>query len=230
MLCGEEALTLNRAIVMVLALAAVIVAVWMGWRSFKATSESQGPTTPVIEKLPASVTNRTFDPTAPLPPDMPPLTEGELAVTDSNFTANALVSAETHSLDSTHASMTISGVKVSLGLTVNVWTPTGASDHVVEHEDGHRQISEYFYKTAEQVAARITAKYIGRQVPVSGTDLNVEITKMLQQMGAEITAEYDKELNPEAIQLRYDAITDHARNEVSAKDAVAQAIRETGKQ
>jgi hypothetical protein len=158
---------------------------------------------------------------------MPPLTECELAVTDSNFTANALVSGETRSVDSTHATITISGVKLSLGLTVNIWTPTGATDHVVEHEDGHRQISEYFYKNADAVAARIAAKYIGRQVPVSGADMNAEITKTLQQMGAEITAEYDKELNPEATQLRYDAITDHSRNDVAAKDAVTQAIRET---
>jgi hypothetical protein len=217
-------------VLLLLVLLAVTVVVWMGWRSYKTTSESQRLAVPVIEKQPAIVNSRTFDPTAPLPPDMPPMTEGELAVTDSNFTASALVSAETHSLDATHASMTITGVKVTLGLTVNVWTPVGASDHVMEHEDGHRQISEYFYKTAEQAAARIAAKYIGRQVPVTGADLNAEITKMLQQMGAEITAEYDKELNPEATQLRYDSITDHSRNDVSAKDAVAQAIRETVKQ
>ena len=35
-----------------------------------------------------------------------------------------------------------------------------------------------------------------------------------------------KKLNPEPTQLRYDAITNHSRNEVPAKDAVAQALKE----
>jgi hypothetical protein len=219
----------KNSVILLCAMLALILGGWLWWRNSGSGGGPQVTAAPIIEKLPAIVTNRTFDPTAP-PPEMPPLTEGELAVCDSNFTANAVVSGETRKSDATHASMTITGVKVTLGLTVNVWTPPGASDHVVEHEDGHRQISEYYYKTADQVAARIAARYIGKQVPVSGADLNAEITKTLEQMGAEITAEYDKELNPEAAQLRYDAITDHSRNDVSAKDAVAQAIRETGRQ
>ena len=158
---------------------------------------------------------------------MPPMSPGELAVCDSNFTAKADVVGESQESDSTHATLTITGVKMTLGLTVAIWTPEGATDHVIEHEDGHRQISEYYYETADKLAAQIAAKYIGRRVPVEGTDLHAEITKTLQQLGAEITDEYDKELNPETTQLRYDAITDHARNDVSAKDAVAQAIRET---
>jgi hypothetical protein len=45
-------------------------------------------------------------------------------------------------------------------------------------------------------------------------------------MGDEITQEYNKELNPEPAQLRYDDITDHSRNDVSAKDAVSQVLSE----
>jgi hypothetical protein len=49
---------------------------------------------------------------------------------------------------------------------------------------------------------------------------------MLQQLATEITNQYDKELNPEPTQLLYDAITDHSRNEVVVKDAVASALRD----
>jgi hypothetical protein len=45
-------------------------------------------------------------------------------------------------------------------------------------------------------------------------------------LGAEITDEYNKELNPDPTQLRYDEITDHSRNEVDSKDAVAQALKD----
>jgi hypothetical protein len=217
---------LRRAIVVLCVLLALLGLCWILLQHYATSRRPRVATEPTIEKQAAIVTNHTFDPTEPLTAGMPPLSEGELAVCDSNFTAMADVSGEALELDSTHATLTITGVKVTLGLTVNIWTPTGATDHVIEHEDGHRQISEYYYQTADKLAAQIAAKYIGRQVPVAGADLHAEITKTLQQLGAEITDEYDKELNPEATQLRYDSITDHSRNDVSAKDGVAEAIRE----
>jgi hypothetical protein len=48
---------------------------------------------------------------------------------------------------------------------------------------------------------------------------------MLEQIATDITAEYNKELDPAPTQLLYDAITDHSRNEVVVKDAVAAAIK-----
>jgi hypothetical protein len=44
-------------------------------------------------------------------------------------------------------------------------------------------------------------------------------------MAAEITDEYNKELNPGPTQLLYDAITDHGRNKVVVSDAVAHALK-----
>ena len=99
---------------------------------------------------------------------------------------------------------------------------------MVEHEQGHREISEHFYQDADKLAAKIAAPYLGKRFEISGTDLQSELSKSLQKMGAEITEEYSRELNPNPTQLRYDAITDHSRNDVSAKDAVAQALKENG--
>ena len=44
-------------------------------------------------------------------------------------------------------------------------------------------------------------------------------------MAAEITDEYNKELDPGPTQQLYDTITDHSRNQVIVKDAVAAAIK-----
>ncbi len=66
---------------------------------------------------------------------------------------------------------------------------------------------------------------MGRQLDIAGTDLGAESSKMLQQMAADITAEYNKELNPGPTQLLYDTITDHGRNDTVVKDAVAHAIK-----
>jgi hypothetical protein len=66
---------------------------------------------------------------------------------------------------------------------------------------------------------------MGRQIDISGADLGAESSKMLQQKAADIAGEYNRELNPGPTQLLYDSITDHGRNEVVVKDAVAHAIK-----
>lgn len=114
---------------------------------------------------------------------------------------------------------------MNLQLQINIWLPAGATLVVVDHEDGHRQISEYYYQTADKVAERIAATYMGKQVDITGTDLDAESSKLLQQMATEITDKYNKELDPESTQLLYDNITDHGRNGVLAKDAVAHALK-----
>jgi len=179
---------------------------------------------PAITKQPVAFASRTFDPGAP-PANMPPLSANETAECDSDFLSSASVRGESRQSDATHATVTITQVKMTLQLTINIWVPTGVTQHVIEHEEGHRQISEYYYQTADKVAERIAATYMGKQVEIAGADLNAESTKMLQQMAADITDEYKKELNPGPTQLLYDSITDHGRNEVVVKDAVAHALK-----
>jgi hypothetical protein len=179
---------------------------------------------PTINKRPAAIEHRTFELAAP-PADMPPLSSGENAQCDSNFVSNASVRGESRQTDTTHATVTITQIKVTLGLDINIWVPTGATQRVIEHEEGHRQISEYYYQAADKLAEQIAAAYMGKRVEISGSDLGVESSKMLQQMATEITDEYGRELNPGPTQLLYDAITDHGRNEVVVKDAVEHAIK-----
>jgi hypothetical protein len=214
----------RRIVLLCVLLAGVIVGVLL-WRSSQSHQQSGVASVPTITKQPENFVNRTFDPANP-PSDLPEFGPGELAVCDSNFISDAHVAGEAHETDSTHAIVTVTGVTVNLQLDITIWVPNTASQHVTEHEQGHREISEHFYATADKLAAKIAAPYIGKRFEVSGSDLHAEISKALQQMGAEITAEYDRELNPNPTQLRYDAITDHSRNDVLAKDAVAQALSE----
>jgi hypothetical protein len=176
-----------------------------------------------IEKTPSSFTMHTFDSAAP-PSDMPPLGAEEAAQCDSNFISDARVTGETERIDSTHAVVTLSRANVTLQLNISVWVPAGASQHVIEHEQGHRQISEYYYRNADKLAEQIAVGYIGRQISVGGSDLDAEIRKVLQKMGADITAEYNHKLNPGPAQQRYDDITDHSRNDIAASDAVSRAL------
>jgi hypothetical protein len=190
-------------------------------------SLAKGPSKPapvLITKEPTVFASHNFDPTAP-PPEMPPLAPGEGAECDSNYLAQASVRGQPRRTDSTHATITITQIMMRLKLEIHIWLPSGASQAVVEHEQGHRQISEYYYQTADKLAERIAGAYVGRRVEVEGTDLDGETNKAMLQMATEITNEYTKQINSNATQLLYDTITDHARNGVVASDAVDHAIK-----
>jgi len=216
-------LPLRRSIVLCVLLGALIFG-WLRWRDVSSRQQPGETPGPAIHKQPVNFTNRTFDPAAP-PADMPPLTSGENAECDSDFLSKASVGGETRQTDATHGTVTITQIKVTLQLNITIWAPAGVAQHVIEHEEGHRQISEFYYQTADKVAERIAAPYMGKQVEITGTNLDAESNKLLQQMANEITEEYNKELNPEPTQLLYDTITDHSRNEVVARDAVVHALK-----
>jgi hypothetical protein len=199
---------------------------WLAWRGSSSRRPSGDSPAPTITKQPAAFANHMFDPAAP-PPDMPPLSHGENAECDSNFLSSANVRGESRPTDATHATVTVTQINVTLQLQINIWVPVGVTPHVIEHEDGHRQISESYYQTADKLAARIAAAYMGKQIEITGADLGAESSEMLQQMAAEITDEYGRELNPGPAQLLYDSITDHGRNDVVVMDAVAHALKNT---
>jgi hypothetical protein len=222
---AEAALPLRRSIVLGVLLV-VLMFGWLSWRDISSRPRrlSEFPP-PEIDKQPVAFVTRTFNPAAPPPEDMPALAPGEQGECDSNFLSNASVSGEPRQTDATHATVTITHIKVTLQLAITIWVPAGSAAHLVEHEEGHRQISEFYYQTADKIAERIAAAYLGREVDIAGADLGAESGKMLQQMAAEINDEYKKELSPEAAQMLYDSITDHSRNDAVVKDAVAAALK-----
>ena len=187
-----------------------------------ASAQTPGVT---IDKQPETYSTRSFDPAKP-PADMPPPTPGEDAECDSNFLSDAAVGGQAKQTDATHAIVTVTQVKVTLNLEIIVWLPNKVTQHVVDHEQGHRQISEYFYQDADKVANKIAASYMGKQMTITGTDLRAQMSKLLEQMSTDITDEYNKEITPEPTQLRFDALTDHSRNEVVAATAIAQALKD----
>jgi hypothetical protein len=216
----------SRPFLVPFVLLGVFILGWFSWREISSRRQLHEAPVVTVSKQPIALARHTFDPAAP-PADMPPLAPGESAECDSNFLSSASVRGETRKMDDTHATVSVTGVKVTLQLNINIWLPAGAAQNMIEHEEGHRQISEYSYQTADKLAERIAAGYIGKQVEITGTDLDAESSKTLQQLASDITEEYNKELSPGPTQRLYDAITDHSRNGVVAKDAVDHAIKNT---
>jgi hypothetical protein len=177
-----------------------------------------------ITKLPPAYAAHTFDP-AVLPANMPPLHPGEAAVCDANFIARSSVRGQPRRTDANHATLTVTQVLMTLQLQTNVWVPIEAPQTITDHEEGHREIAEYYYQTADKVAERIAAGYVGKRIELTGDDLDAATSQALLQVANEITDEYTKEINNSSTQLLYDNITDHSRNGVVAKDAVEHAIK-----
>ncbi len=215
---------LRKYILLCALLGIVLLAGLTMWHQSASPAAKQAPSL-TIDKLPVAFFMHTFDPSAP-PADMPPLAAWEEAECDSNFVSNANVKGRTEMVDGTHGVVTVTDVKVTLQLAINIWVAEGAAKRVIEHEQGHRRISEHYYETADKVAEQIAATYLNKQISARGGDLNAEVNNLLQQMGAEITAEYSQRLNPNLAQNRYDDMTDHGRNGVSASEAVAQVFRD----
>jgi len=206
-------------------LVAALLLAGFAWHHYATSGRPSEPVKPVIDKQPVFFAQRAFDPASP-PADMPALGEGEEAECDSNFISDANVSGRMQKIDSSNATVTVTQVKVTLQLKITIWVPNGATEHVIEHEEGHRQISEHYYQSADQLAAEISAPYIGRQVAIGGSDLNAEFRNSLLQLSKEITAEYNNRLKPDRAQQRYDDLTDHSRNDRDSKEAAAQAIKD----
>jgi hypothetical protein len=210
--------------IVICALLGVLIAGWVSWRGVSSRRQVGEARRVTINKQAVNFVKRTFDPANP-PGDMPSLRPGEGAACDSDFQSNATVGGQTRQTDATHAILTVTHVNVTLLLNVTIWVPAEVSEQMIEHEEGHREISEYYYQTADKIAESIAARYIGKQIDVAGADTVAESNKLLQQMASDITAEYNRELSPGPAQLLYDDITDHSRNGVVVKDAVDHALK-----
>jgi hypothetical protein len=179
-----------------------------------------------INKMPIQIEHRTFNPKRP-PAEMPPLQPPEEAQCCSDFLSNAAVGATAQQSDATHALATVNKIEITLNLNMVIWVPDGVEQATIDHEEGHRQISERFYAHADDIARKIAERYVGRQVPLTGSNLRGSLSQAIGKMSEEITNEYNRQMPVESTQARYDAITDHHRKNVPVPQAIEQAFADT---
>ena len=126
-----------------------------------------------INRASPSVEHRKFDRNNP-PAEMPQLEPQEAAVTKSIYGIGTQFSVQVLSEDrrigKTVSKIKVTDVALDLSLKITIWAPTDATKIIVDHEDGHRQISEYFYKDAEKIARTIAQSYVGKVYESEGRD------------------------------------------------------------
>lgn len=186
------------------------------------------PSDVVIERTPPDVQTRTFDPKNP-PPEMPPLREGEAAVTQSSFTCQTLIAAtiidQHRTSQGCTATVRVTSVKTTITLGVTIWLPTKGSKKLTAHEDGHRIIDEMFYEGAEAVARRLSTEMLGQRRVGKGADCDAAAQAAIKEAGDQLCGDYMVAVQRPAsrVQELYDEITDHGRKRISEAAAIKQA-------
>ena len=180
-----------------------------------------------IDKQPATVATRTFDPRRP-PAEMPKLKRGEAAVTESGFGCGVQLEVQKLTANGETREVKIVGVRADLKLEVTIWLPKDVTKKIRVHEEGHRMISEYYYQDADKIAREVAKKYIGKQIDFKGADVQAAIKKEATRFCEEYLAAV--EAPSQKAQEKYDEITDHGRNRVPEQRAIEESIKWAMKQ
>jgi hypothetical protein len=182
-----------------------------------------------VNRAAAVIEHRTFDPSDP-PADMPKLAGNEAAVTESFFAADSQVGGAVIDQQKTdsgcRASIKVDTVQMTLKLRVTVWLPIDAVPKIVNHEEGHRAIAEYFYRNADATARKLAEELIGQTISGVGSDCDsagqAATKQAAQALGGRYLGEVDVPCGK--VQELYDQITEHGTNAVKEEKAIKQAI------
>lgn len=178
-----------------------------------------------VKKNPPKITRQSFDPKRPSP-RMPKLTPPESGVCHFEFVADAGLGTFTDQIDATTVEVEVDSVDFVLDLQIDVWAMNGAPKKLVAHEEGHRQICEYYYKDAEKIAQRLGREMIGRKARGSGATKQKATDEAMHKLLGELNLAYMNEtrVRCSACQKRYDKITNHSLLPIPESDAIAQAL------
>jgi hypothetical protein len=111
-------------------------------------------------------------------------------------------------------------------LKIEVWTPRNARRNLIEHEQGHRRICEYYYANAEAAARAAGEPVLGRRFSGRGTTEAEARQAAVARAIAEVEREYMSRTSERcaAAQTRFDEITAHSTADVEVEEALAQAV------
>ena len=193
---------------------------------FEATAHAEV----TVDRTPAIVTRNTFDPAHP-PSEMPPLSPGEAAVTQSRFdcdveTTYAVTSSREHDARC-DASVRVKSIHLSLHLNVTIWLPQNAPAKLAAHEEGHRLIAEEIYLDAEKIARWIAAPTDGKTLAGVGDDCPAAEKAAVQSAIDSICQNYLDRTGKRtsAVGDIYDEMTAHGtRQDPGEQEAIREAF------
>jgi hypothetical protein len=186
----------------------------------------------VIETPPATIVYKTYDPDHPTD-DMPGLTPPDVGLCVSEFGCEMKMTTTT--VDGRPTETKIEGVRMVTRLKITIWTRVLAPEREVRHEEGHRAISEAYYRRADAVARTLAEEVVGRRLFRVLRKRDRAAARRADTVAAACDALEGQLLEEYLAQTHWrcafaqeclDEITDHGRNDVPEEQAVARAIAE----
>jgi len=184
-----------------------------------------------VNKQPVTSTVRYFDPKKP-PADMPKLVGNEAAVCVSNFNISASAGGDVLEQDKVdgacRTTVRIDRITLTLECDIVIWLPNKPPKKIVEHEDGHKEITERFYKDADAVAKKYANQWLGRSVRGSAKTCQEASSAAISSAAQEMSGQYMTAVQGESskVQEAYDRITAHGTNKLTARQGVDRAMAE----
>jgi hypothetical protein len=202
----------------------VKVLVYSTWLLFGlvGVAAETAPSGVVINIEPPKITRRTFDLQNP-PKEMPKLTPPEVGTCVYSFGCTTEIVMRGKEGNPAR----ISGIEVATRLTITLWTPHTGPPKIVAHEEGHREICEIYYQSAESIARRLAEREIGRQIPASVRGKQAAEAELKKIQDALLAAFLRQTADRcDIAQAHYDAITQHSIALISESNAITHALSE----
>ena len=174
---------------------------------------------------PPTVTYVEFDPRRP-PGDMPGGGSDGAGLCRNVFEIEARIMSSLEVLSPTALRAYPTDFDIITRLRVTIYTPQGSHEQLLEHENGHRQIGEYYYRAAESAARDAAASLYGTAFEAYGPDRPAAEQAVGEQVLAALKDGFMTRTHARSVaaNARYDAITRHGLAAVAEADAVAAAL------
>ena len=168
---------------------------------------------------------------------MPPLEPQEAAVTKSVYGIGTQFSVQLESeqkkIGRTTAKVKVTSVNVDVSLKITIWLPNDVTRVISDHEEGHRKLSEYFYKDAEKIARNIAQGYVGKVYEAVGADAEAASRAAIDKAINELSQKYMGQTQSLSVKANaiFDELTQHSRNQkISVQKAMDESIERAKKE
>jgi hypothetical protein len=190
-----------------------------------------------VVKAPATIEKKSFDPKN-RPAEMPSARGNEEGAVHAKFiiTTQPGFTPGTKKQEADgkwSANVRTQQMLMQLSVKIEIWTPEGISEKAKAHLEGHRQIVEEIYKTADKAAAKIGGTYVGRGGKGTGDSPDAAYKDALKTLMESLAAEYIAvtEKRADRVQEIYDELTDYGAKEMpKIPDAIKQAMAQQAKE
>lgn len=193
------------------------------------TTGLRGATEPVtVTKTEPRIVRRSYDPLNPPAEMTQKLTLPEAGLCESKFGCEIYTGTEISTSGLGTFQATVTSIRLILHLDITIWTVTASNPKLRAHEEGHRRIAEEYYRNADAIALRLASQSLGQKLTVTRTLWGPSCSKAVAVFRDALLAEYlaETSLRCTVAQNRFDAITAHGVNSITADAALLQTLSE----